>query len=331
VIVIDPVAALSLCSGVRALDKAVHQLTGAETAVYAENDPHAAAVMARLLPDVENLGGIDTVDWPALARRYPNVRTVTAGWPCQGISNNGHRLGLDDPRSGLWRNVYSAIDAINPDEVFLENVAALKRRGLDVVADHLNGRGYDLYWTITHASSVGAPMTRARWLGYAIPGAGVTVEVPAPAPTVAPVPHLLPTPKATDGPNGGPNQRDGAGNYYLPALAVRLDADWRVPETGQDFGPAIRRWERILGRSAPAPASPSLTARPKGAMRFCPRFAEWLMGLDEGLITSHDDMPRPEQIKRAGNSVVTLQAVAAYQALRAVATERVTGQLAAAA
>lgn len=313
--------AISLCSGVRALDKAVHQLTGAETVVYAENDPHAAAVMSRQLPGVENLGSIDRIRYGQLAARYPNLRVLVGGWPCQGISNNGHRLGLDDPRSGLWRNVAQAIDAIEPDEVFLENVAALKRRGLDVVADHLNRLGYDLYWTITQASSVGAPMTRSRWLGYAVPGTGVTIEVPAPAATVEPVPHLLPTPKASDGPNGGPNQRDGAGNYYLPGVAVRLDADWRVPETGQDFGPAIRRWERILGRPAPSPVSPSPVARPAGALRFCPRFAEWVMGLDDGLITSHEGMPRPEQIKRAGNSVVTLQAVAAYEALRMAAAQ----------
>jgi DNA (cytosine-5)-methyltransferase 1 len=313
--VIDLPAAISLCSGVDALDKAVHQLTGAQTVVYAEKDPWAAQVMAGLLPGVENLGGIDHVGWRAVAARYLRLRKLIAGWPCQGISNNGHRLGLDDPRSGLWRNVYAAIDAIEPDEVFLENVAALKRRGLDVVSDHLNQRGYDLYWTITHASSVGAPHGRPRWFGYAIPGTGVTTEAPAPAPTAEPVARLLPTPKASDGPNGGPNQRDGAGNYYLPGIAVRLDEQWRAPELGHDYGPAIRRWERILGRPAPAPTAPDAN----GNLRLSPAFTEWVMGLDAGLITSHADMPRPQQIKRAGNSVVTLQAAAAYDALRAAA------------
>ncbi|MFC9497701.1 DNA cytosine methyltransferase [Streptomyces sp. NPDC056982] len=319
--------AISLCSGVGALDKAVHHLTGSETVVYAENDPWAAQVMARLLPGVENLSGIDKAEWAAVARRY-RLKQLIAGWPCQGISNNGHRLGLDDPRSGLWRNVAQAIDIIRPEEVFLENVAALKRRGLDVVSDHLNQLGYDFYWTITHASWFGAPMPRPRFFGYAVPGVGETVEVPAPAPTVDPVPCLLPTPKATDGPNGGPNQRDGEGNYYLPGLAVRLNTDWYCEETGQDFGPAIRRWEQTLGRPAPSPVSPSSTARPKNALRMCPSFTEWVMGLDDGLITQHTDMPRPEQIKRAGNSVVTLQALATYPALRSAA--RTNGLLVAA-
>ncbi|MFJ6319680.1 DNA cytosine methyltransferase [Streptomyces californicus] len=307
--------AISLCSGVGALDKAVEHLGGAATVVYAEKDPWAAQVMAGLLPGVENLGAIDEINYADVAATYPGLTTLIAGWPCQGISNNGHRLGLDDPRSGLWRNVAQAIGVIRPAEVFLENVAALKRRGLDVVADHTNRLGYDLYWTITYASSVGAPHGRPRWLGYAVPGAGVTVEVPAPAPTVEPVPRLLPTPKASDGPNGGPNQRDGQGNYYLPGIAVRLDEHWRAPELGHDYGPAIRRWETVLSRPAPAPTSPDARGNP----RICPRFVEWVMGIDTGVITRHTGMPRPQQIKRAGNSVVTLQAEAGFAALRAAA------------
>lgn len=310
--------AISLCTGVGALDKAVEQLTGAATAVYAEKDRWAAQVMATQLPGVENLGSIDQINYGAVAAQYPNLDTLIAGWPCQGISNNGHRLGLDDPRSGLWRNVAQAIDVIDPAEVFLENVAALKRRGLDVVSDHLNRLGRDLYWTITYASSVGAPTGRPRFLGYAVPGLGVTVEVPAPAPTVEPVPRLLPTPKASDGPNGGPNQRDGQGNYYLPGIAVRLDENWYAPELGHDYAPAIRRWERVLGRPAPAPTSPDA----RGNLRISPAFTEWVMGIDEGGITRHADMPRPQQIKRAGNSVVTLQALAGYEALTAAAHSR---------
>lgn len=310
----DHSPAISLCSGTGILDRAVERVTGARTVTYAENDPWASQVMARRFPDAPNLGSIDRINWTDIAARY-SIRTLIAGWPCQGISNNGHRLGLDDPRSGLWRNVAQAIDTIHPDEVFLENVAALKRRGLDVVADHLNRMGYDLYWTITHASSIGAPTGRPRFLGYARPGSGVTFEVPAPPANVDKVGPLLPTPKASDGPNGGPNQRDGQGNYYLPGLAVRLDDQWRAPELGRDYGPAIRRWEQVLGRRAPAPTAPDA----RGNLRLSPAFTEWVMGYPAGWVTDLVDMPRPEQIKRCGNGVVELQAIAGYQTLRAAA------------
>lgn len=306
--------AVSLCSGTGMLDTAVEQTTNISTLVYAENDPWAAGVMASRYGHATPLGDLTTIDWTEFATHNPDIRKMIAGWPCQGISHNGHRLGLDDPRSGLWRNVAQAIAAIRPDEVFLENVAALKTRGLDIVAAHLNELGYDLYWMIRTASSVGAAHTRPRWFGYATPGVGVTVEVPAPASRFEPL-RLLPTPKASDGPNGGPNQRDGAGNYYLPGIAVRLDEQWRAPELGHDYGPAVRRWGQIVGRPAPCPTAPDA----RGNLRLSPRFVEWLMGYPAGWVTDLTAMPRSEQIKRCGNGVVPQQAAAVYPLLRAAA------------
>ncbi|WP_030344834.1 DNA cytosine methyltransferase [Streptomyces sp. NRRL S-1022] len=309
--------AISLCTGVGELDHAVHKLAGTQTVVYAEADPHASTVLAHRMPGIPNLGDITTIDWRQVQDAH-RPRTLIAGWPCQGISNNGHRLGLDDPRSGLWRNVAAAVRELEPDEVYLENVAALRRRGLDVVSDHLNRLGYDLYWTITRAGDVGAAHTRPRFLGYAIPGHGVTVEVPAPPALYSPA-RLLPTPKASDGPNGGPNQRDGKGGWYLPAIAWRLDEDWRAPELGpeHDYAEAIHRWGRIVGRPAPAPAS--LTAR--GDRRISPDFTDWLMGYPAGL-TDRPGIPRSQRIKLGGNGVVALQGVTAYTVLRAAARTR---------
>ncbi|MCX4571559.1 DNA cytosine methyltransferase [Streptomyces viridodiastaticus] len=299
---------LSLCSGTGVLDLAVEQITGDRLAAYAEVDPYAGQVMAARFPTADNIGDITAVDWEAFAATHPTVRNVVAGWPCQGISHNGHRLGLNDPRSGIWRDVVRAIAAIKPERVFLENVAAIKSRGLPVVAAHLAELGYDARWTFFSASSVGAPHSRPRWLCSAVRGSGSGMEVPAPA-GLPPVPALLPTPKASDGPNGGPNQRDGAGNYYLPAVAVRLDEDWRAPELGVDYGPAIRRWERVLGRPAPSPTSPDA----RGNTRIAPEFVEWVMGYPAGWVTDLPNIPRPQLIKLGGNGVVPLQAVSCYR------------------
>lgn len=306
-------AAIGLCSGSGQLDEAVRAVTGVETVVYAENDRHASAVMAARFPGVPNLGGIDAIDWRPLRDRYQPT-DVIAGWPCQGISNNGHRLGLGDPRSGLWRNVAEAVQVIRPERLFLENVAALKRRGFATVSANLNELGYDLYWTITRGSAIGAPHPRARFIGYAIPGAGVTIEVPAPPALYPPLP-MLPTPKATDGPNGGPNQRDGKGVYYLPGVAVRLDEDWNSPELGVDYGPAVRRWEEITGRPAPSPVAPDA----RGNLRVSPAAYEWLMGWPAGWITDVPGIPRPELLRIAGNGVIPQQTAAGHRHLMAAA------------
>ncbi|KYK14234.1 MULTISPECIES: DNA cytosine methyltransferase [Streptomyces] len=107
-----PSAAIGLCSGSGQLEEAVRAVTGIETVAYAENNPHASAVMAARFPGLPNLGGIDAINYREVAERFPNLDTLIAGWPCQGISHNGHRLGLDDPRSGLWRSVAQAISFI---------------------------------------------------------------------------------------------------------------------------------------------------------------------------------------------------------------------------
>ncbi|MEU9310908.1 DNA cytosine methyltransferase [Streptomyces sp. NPDC048256] len=309
-----PATAISLCSGAGQLDRAVHTVTGSRLAVYAEKDPHASAVMAARCPGVPNLGDIAAIDYAAVAARFPDLDEVVAGWPCQGISHNGHRLGLEDPRSGLWRSVTHAIAAIRPARLFLENVAALKHRGLPTVSANLNELGYDLYWMISKASDVGAAHTRPRFIGYATPGAGVTVEVPPP-PALYPSLPMLPTPKATDGPNGGPNQRDGKGVYYLPGVAVRLDERWNSPELGVDYGPAVRRWAGIVGRPAPSPVAEDA----RGNLRVSPAAYEWLMGWPAGWITEVPGIPRPELLRIAGNGVVPQQTAAGHRHLMAAA------------
>lgn len=79
------------------------------------------------------------------------------------------------------------------------------------------------------------------------------------------------------------------------------------------YEPAIRRWERVLGRVAPAPTERG----PKGGQRLSPRFVEWMMGLPAGWVT---DVPirRNEQLKALGNGVVPQQAEAALRMLLSV-------------
>lgn len=74
-----------------------------------------------------------------------------------------------------------------------------------------------------------------------------------------------------------------------------------------DYAPAIERWERVLGRPAPAPTV--LGAR--GARRLSPRFVEFMMGLPEGWVTGVPGITRNQMLKMLGNGVVTQQAAAA--------------------
>ncbi len=141
---------------------------------------------------------------------------------------------------------------------------------------------------------------------------------------------LLPTPRATDGTNGGPNQRGSSGDLMLPS-AVHLLPTPAVNDMGAgktveawdewtarmksshgrtawgDYAPAIARWENLT-RPAPPPTEP--TGR-DGAARLSPAFDEWLMGLPAGWVTAVPGITRNEELKILGNGVVRQQAAAA--------------------
>lgn len=96
-------------------------------------------------------------------------------------------------------------------------------------------------------------------------------------PALRDITALLPTPRATDGTKGGPNQRGSSGDLMLPSAVTLLPTPSVADVEGgrkhrsgarsgelllnglahaQAFGqyaPAIARWESVLGRPAPAP------------------------------------------------------------------------------
>ncbi|MFI6560346.1 DNA cytosine methyltransferase [Streptomyces sp. NPDC050534] len=85
------------------------------------------------------------------------------------------------------------------------------------------------------------------------------------------------------------------------------DLDWG------DYGPAIRRWERVLGRPAPWPTD--------ALGRLSPVFTEWLMGLPDGWVTDTPGLTRPAMLRALGNGVVWQQAAYALRLLHARAIE----------
>lgn len=160
---------LSVCSGYGGLDLAVEAITGAEMIAYAEINPASSKIMAARWPGVPNLGDVSRIDWA----QHTGVHAIAAGFPCQDISNAGTRKGITGERSGLWSHVAKAVRIVRPRLVFLENVAAIKGRGLDVVAQDLAAIGYDMRWTCVRASDGGAPHHRDRWFAVAYPAGSV--------------------------------------------------------------------------------------------------------------------------------------------------------------
>ncbi|WP_319461477.1 DNA cytosine methyltransferase [Micromonospora sp. RTP1Z1] len=155
----------SLCTGYGGLDLAIELVLGGRLAWYAETDRHARTVLAHHWPGVPNLGDIRAVDWTTVEA----VDVLTAGFPCQDISNAGKRAGIGGEHSSLWTCVADAVRVLRPQLVFVENVAALLRRGLDAVEGDLAAIGYDTGWLCLRASDIGAAHRRDRLFLLATP------------------------------------------------------------------------------------------------------------------------------------------------------------------
>ncbi|MFD9943187.1 DNA cytosine methyltransferase [Nonomuraea sp. NPDC059023] len=365
----DPLRLGSFCTGYGGLDMAVQTVFDAELAWTADNNRGAAQIITHRWPHVPNLGDISAVDWAAV----PPVDVVAAGFPCQDISYAGRGAGMTkETRSGLWFVIADALRQLRPALVVVENVAALRRRGLDRVLGDLAALGYDTAWTSLRASDVGAAHRRERMFLLAadpdsprlpwrrqprVPSAGQAsaesagcgLRVPAADPdslepqrrgepaVVAGSPRSAAIAAVDAAGRGGTAAADAQGQRHrdagakaqpwIPAAAVHgapvgVEAEWRaddqliesnwdrIPDWGV-YEAAIRRWEHVMERSAPAPTELGTRGQP----RLAARFVEWMMGLPDGHVTAIPGLSRTAQMHALGNGVVPQQGAAGVRQL----------------
>jgi len=117
---------------------------------------------------------------------------------------------------------------------------------------------------------------------------------------------LLPTTRTSMA--NGPTQKEiKAGN---PKTGIETEVMLGETSWGK-FEPAIRRWEKTLGRPSPLPTKPD---GKDGAHRLSSAFTEWMMGLPQGWVTGVG-LTRNEELKACGNGVVPQQAELALRIL----------------
>jgi DNA (cytosine-5)-methyltransferase 1 len=334
----------SLCTGYGGLDLAL----GGETVFVSEIDPHANTVLAQRFPGVPNLGDFTVLD------SLPECDVLTAGFPCQPVSQAGKRAGTDDER-WLWDDIERVVGGMGrpPAVLFLENVRGLlTANGGDAMGRVVSGLarlGYVGSYRVVSAADVGACHRRERVFIVA----AHTEQVRRGSGT-----GLRPG----EGPEGVARfgwGRSGDDSGEDAARAERVGREGAVTGTlrhdsgsGPRFGPygrAVARWERIIGRPAPDPTVANTdSARRRqvtgsvrgdasgsagwseehdhqpggvgeerdgpGAARLNPRFVEWMMGLPDGWVCD-TGVSRTAQLKILGNGVVPQQARAAWHML----------------
>ena len=122
---------------------------------------------------------------------------------------------------------------------------------------------------------------------------------------VAVSPPLLPTTRRSMGNASQPEVAAGDPKKRIENTVLLNEITWGK------FEPAIRRWENVLGRPAPAPTKPDGR---DGAHRLSSEFTEWMMGLPAGWVTGCG-LTRNEELKACGNGVVPQQAELALRIL----------------
>lgn len=153
---------LDLFSGIGGISLALNPWV--RTIAYCEQDRYAQSVLlsrmsegklhkAPIWDDVQTLSG----------EMLPPIDIIFGGFPCQDISVAGLGKGLGGERSGLFYEIIRLTKETRAPFVFLENVPAIRTRGLREVIRAFTEIGYDCRWTCLSAASVGAPHKRERW------------------------------------------------------------------------------------------------------------------------------------------------------------------------
>lgn len=160
---------LDLFSGIGAFSCGLEDAGAFRAVAYCEQADYPRRVLMARYPGVPVYDDVRTLTAARLRRDgiFPNV--ICGGFPCQDVSWAGTGLGLAGARSGLWSEYARLIGELRPDYALVENVEALRRRGLAAVLGDLAQLRYDAEWDTVSACAVGAPHVRRRLFVVAYP------------------------------------------------------------------------------------------------------------------------------------------------------------------
>ncbi|NRA27459.1 MAG: DNA cytosine methyltransferase [Opitutales bacterium] len=165
---------LSMCSGVGMLDIGLelacqYHAIDVQTVAYAERETSAAAT---LLARMEEQSMEPAPIWIDSLEDFPRepfcgrVDAVVAGFPCPDFSVAGKQRGTDGERYLLPQILEVARD-IGARWLFLENVDGIFSAGAGTAFDEIQRTlaafGWSPEWTTLRASDVGASHKRRRW------------------------------------------------------------------------------------------------------------------------------------------------------------------------
>jgi DNA (cytosine-5)-methyltransferase 1 len=152
-----------LFAGIGGIEVGLHR-AGHQTEFLCEWDQSARLVLAEQFPKVPLAGDVSELE------ALPEVDLVTAGFPCQDLSQAGTTAGIRGSRSGLVDQVFRLLDDARPEPTWLvlENVSFMlsldRGEAMRWLTDQLEERGFTWAYRVVDSRAFGVPQRRQRVL-----------------------------------------------------------------------------------------------------------------------------------------------------------------------
>lgn len=157
----SPSQAAALFAGIGGIEAGLHR-TGIETRLLCEIDTGAVAVLEERFSGVSIQQDVRTLS----PSRLKGVDILTAGFPCQDLSQAGRTKGMGGDQSSLVRHVFRLLEGRRVPWVLLENVPFMLQLGrghaLEAVVDEFERLGYKWAYRVMDSRAFGLPQRRER-------------------------------------------------------------------------------------------------------------------------------------------------------------------------
>ena len=219
----------ALCAGYGGIELGLSTIVETELVWHSEICEVADTIMKQRF-GTPNLGDLLQINEP------PEWDIVTAGFPCQPVSLGGYRKGIEDER-WIIEDVCKVARKAGARFLILENVSGIltanngDAMGRVVQAMAQNGFG-KFEWGTIRASDTGAPHRRERW--FCIATNSESAEWGNKKSEIM---------ETTTRSTAEFRERTGTNS----GTCIHTETEW------EQYKPAIRRWESLIGRAAPRP------------------------------------------------------------------------------
>lgn len=156
-----------LFAGVGGMSQGFKMAGGYEIAFAVEYDKDIADAYQKNHQDTDVYAtDIRDIDIENLHQKHPQIDVIIGGPPCQGFSQKGKRLSLNDPRNFLFQQYVRFVKEFKPKYFVLENVPGILTTSngffKNQIIESFRKLGYEVKCGVLFATDFGVPQDRHR-------------------------------------------------------------------------------------------------------------------------------------------------------------------------